>query len=130
MKNQVPKVSLSSDRVPLAFLQRQGWGKEPTPRNPRPGSALASAGRGGQAASSSWRSLGFSHQHNGLWDPDTFYQPWGTGGLVWIYLSFFFFPPPFGKEGGFFPSPLFLFFIFFLNGIGCFAGIALLPASV
>lgn len=47
---------------------------------------------------------------------------------VGLDLSSFFFP--FGKEGGFFPSLLFLFFTLFLNGVGCFAGITLLPASV
>ena len=120
--------SITEFRLSTAGLSAAGGtGQEANAKEPMPREPLTSAGRGGQAADGGWRSLGFSHQHNGLWDPDTFYQPWGAGGLVWIYLPFFF---SLLKGGSFRSISLFLFFIFFLNGIGCFAGITLLPASV
>lgn len=120
--------SIAAFRPRTAGLSAAGGaGQGANAKKPMPGERPGERGMG----RSSWRQR---LEVTGLFPPT---QPTlGSGHLlpalgrrgVGLDLSSFLFP--FGKEGGFFPSLLVLFYVFFLKEVGCFAGITLLPASV
>lgn len=61
--------------------------------------------------------LDFSHHHrHELWDSDTSCQPWGAGGLLWIYCPFFSI-----HKGRRFPSFCLVFIFWFSFGMGLVA---------